>query len=1557
MLTCSEMKELFIVNLKRNIFYNKLINYLFLYLLGGFMKKIFSKVLLLILFAFCTFIYIGCAPENEDADANSKVEMVDLAKTYEGEVTDIDGNLLVPFDVAYSEVFENGNYKFNEEYVLVKVKNTFNDKYINNPKKYDEEFGLCGVKSIEKMYDVTNDNVVSGTWYKAKLKRNTDPVNAIKYLRSLSYVMVAELDYIYDVESVDDAVIYSESSTNSINDSTDVSWCNGKVHKNKLLKEQDYLKESDLQKAWKFLEDNGMEPGGLSSTVVAVIDTGVDYTHPDLKDNMWVNVNEIPGNGIDDDNNGYIDDVHGANVIANNGNADMKNTGNPMDDHGHGTHVAGIIGASNNEEGVVGIAYNAKIMAVKAGQTSGYFNQSDIAEAILYAYSMGAEVINMSFGGSACTMAVQDALQTAYTSSVLVASAGNDTAANEPLLGWDGKVIPNYPAALSYVVGVMSVGRNGYESSFTNFDSKEYNSLEYEVYAIGEKIMSTLPNGKYGKLSGTSMSAPVVSGTAALLRSYYSDRNMYPSKFIMAQLSSTSEEYAKCIHKVDHNMPMILNINDALTKLPKPDVNLYDRYFFDTESISSNNNGDGVVDAGETLNIGLILKNIWGMSKDTIVTVTDTNDLGGDDPYVEIINGTVNFNGVGTYQTKDNLIQDENYKYTGVENPVIVKIAKNCPNDYIVKLNIEIEYMNGLDEKDASKYSNTSTIEFSVRNGVEIKGKITEDMTFTNDNYYIIPDTLYIAEGATVTIEEGTKIQFWSADPEDVYATEGIAKIEVDGELIFNGTLENPIEIYPSDLMYKYEVNIMKNNGYIELNYVNITNPRIFADRASYCKFTDWIPDENDLEYNDTIYTKSVNNGVVESKGNSTHINIFKALKCVFDNINNTHHRTTLNGEFENCLFNKCSIEYQGNMKNCMFLALSNYVNEDQLSHLNINSIKETLNDSSSCKILYDEIKNKYYALVKANPYILDNFSKTIGGSLLMLETEEEYNKFVDMFFSVSYYLSQGLIGIYGDSDKWYDGTPLGNYINLPTNTNGWYYIKGFNENPGNVFFITNYVNSETSTDTYIEFPAEINGVDYKDTLTIDMLNDLYNEWLNSSEFIHPLDNSVIINNFNDSSSWIKIIGEESTNYNDKSVVLNNCYFGTTDEFLINQIIYDNDDNLNYSDIINNYATVAPSDTFPFIVDSYILDSNGERVTKVGNEEVTFVVEFNRNMDTTVPLRFRFGSFYPYADYEVVGEYVSPREWRGKYYLNTTIENGNMYFNIENGRAADDKGLELYTLPGRFKFEIDTTLAQAMIMQGEATDTGINLTWMQDDFDTLLGYNIYRSTEEDGLYTRLNDYVLSYDENTFFDDTVEPGVMYYYNFTVVKTDLTESTPSGKIVITSKDTMAPNIYHTPIALAYTNNNILVNATVIDNLQIDSVKLYYKSSNSSEWKFVMMNAVNNKYMGLITSDNITINGLDYYIEAYDGISYTYIGSKEDPYKIQIKEELSKSSYGDVDGDGSITVKDAQMLLMAINDLLNLNADEFVRADIDKNGKLEAFEALRILDYISGKINYIV
>ena len=262
-----------------------------------------------------------------------------------------------------------------------------------------------------------------------------------------------------------------------------------------------------------------------------------------------------------------------------------------------------------------------------------------------------------------------------------------------------------------------------------------------------------------------------------------------------------------------------------------------------------------------------------------------------------------------------------------------------------------------------------------------------------------------------------------------------------------------------------------------------------------------------------------------------------------------------------------------------------------------------------------------------------------------------------------------------------------------------------------------------------------------------------------------------------------------------------------------------------------------------------------------------------------------------------------------------------------------------------------------MIMQGEATQTGIQLTWMQDDFDTLLGYNVYRSDKEDGYYTRLNDYVLSVDENAFFDNTVEPGKIYYYNFTVVKTDLTESIPSGKIVIRSMDTMAPAIYHSPVRTAYTGSNLLISATITDNLQITGAKLYYRTVGATEWKSVTMNALNSKYTGLIASENLSVDGLEYYIEAFDGISYTYKGSAENAYVVTVKLAVDANSLGDVDGDGTITVKDAQMLLQAKNDLLNLTEEQFLRADIDGNGELAAVEAMKILDYVSGKITTIV
>ena len=188
------------------------------------------------------------------------------------------------------------------------------------------------------------------------------------------------------------------------------------------IPDQWHLDTAKIKDAWNYLESNNLPAGGDPSILVAVIDSGVDYDHPDLTANMWRNMQEVPGNGVDDDENGYVDDFHGASVIG----SSFSHSGDPADDNGHGTHVAGIIAASGaNAEGGVGVAFNARIMAIKAAQYTGVLTTTDIAEAIYYAVDNGADVINMSYGGYVRSVVEEDALALAFSSSA-GCGMGND---------------------------------------------------------------------------------------------------------------------------------------------------------------------------------------------------------------------------------------------------------------------------------------------------------------------------------------------------------------------------------------------------------------------------------------------------------------------------------------------------------------------------------------------------------------------------------------------------------------------------------------------------------------------------------------------------------------------------------------------------------------------------------------------------------------------------------------------------------------------------------------------------------------------------------------------------------------------------------------------------------------------------------------------------------------------------------------------------------------------------------------------------------------------------
>jgi subtilisin family serine protease len=272
---------------------------------------------------------------------------------------DENGAMKEPFDQVYPELVEKGEVEYDDESLLVKLAS---DRVTDGLKS-------AGVAALDCIVPMENYS-----WYEAKLVSGTDAQKALAQLRELKEVKLAEYNYQIKTAAIDQYQEFEEHLDLGKNQNHNKQW---------------HMHHCGIPDGFEEVKIGG----GSSSVVVAVIDTGVDYDHEDLSQNIWVNADEIPDNGIDDDKNGYVDDYYGVNIVAGKGNGD--------DDNGHGTHVAGIIAAQDNNLGTVGIAYNVKIMPIKAAMASGYLHQSDIAKAILYAYENGAEIINMSFGGTA----------------------------------------------------------------------------------------------------------------------------------------------------------------------------------------------------------------------------------------------------------------------------------------------------------------------------------------------------------------------------------------------------------------------------------------------------------------------------------------------------------------------------------------------------------------------------------------------------------------------------------------------------------------------------------------------------------------------------------------------------------------------------------------------------------------------------------------------------------------------------------------------------------------------------------------------------------------------------------------------------------------------------------------------------------------------------------------------------------------------------------------------------------------------------------------------------
>ena len=1097
----------------------------------------------------------------------------------------------------------------------------------------------------------------------------------------------------------------------------------------------------DVTGVWKDCFDPAKKEAPGKGTVVAVIDTGVDYTHKDLADNIWVNEGEIPGNGIDDDSNGYVDDVHGVDFVD--GDSD------PMDEHGHGTHVAGIIAMTPGNGGGVGVAYGAKIMCVRAGQANGSFASTDIAKAIKYAADNGADVINMSFGGTGRSYLVESALQDAFPSCVLVAAAGNDG-----LPTTDYPISPKediYPAGYKYVLGVMATDNNHHIASFSNWDYLEGQNCEYEMAAPGVNIYSTLPGNRYACWSGTSMATPNVAAAAAILRSKYTDKSKYNSRYIMGQLcSATTSSVGFIAPKGDFHSYPVLNIRDSLTNQAQPNLSLDEIYTLDYQDVSSVNNGDGIAQPGETIDMGIAVWNRWGAATDVTVKVDADSVAGIPNKYVEFINDEVKLSDVGTFASVNNGFTYTDEKLTGISNPIRFKIKEGTPNDIQITFNISITAKNGLDERDGNLYSSSASYTLTVQNGIALSGIINEDMTLTNDKLWILENNVLIPEGVTVTVEPGTRIQFWSADPNNKYGANSKVYLQVEGRFIAEGTEEQPIEMYIGK----------------EFENKTIT---ICQKTSSNDNISDGVLDDNfDESYISLKYATILNpGGYFANDRGYTGFYSTKIDRCKFIGNQKIYYAQYSAREISNTLFS--------NIK----------------SQISIN-------------------------------YNMGLNAKVIDGC-----------SFDNCYFGI-----------------------------FPTNSFSNNVILNF------------YSRFDNPIESMLFYGANVYENCYYSMKNNSILNSYY--LYNSYERIRTLE-----------AEFVDILYNTRTTYD-----ISGNYWGTTNPDLVKVQCLDADWDVSRNDLIQEpYLTLDDdmSDIYPFVTEAYLTDKDGNRIDKVsGAQTVKMHVKFNRDMASDIQPMVTYGGSEPYADFAVSGDWANAREWVSEFKIDPYIDLGTMYIRVKGAAAADDKWLVTGNDWGRFKFEITNSSAQSMSLTGEGQLGKNALSWMQDDYDTLAGYNIYRATKydadkkpEEQKFTKVNKSVLNADELSFVDENVKAGTDYYYYFTVVDTDLNESKASNVVSCCPLEGEPPVIVHTPVKTLTPDKAIAITADITDNVKVAGATLYYKNKSADSWKSVdMRNTTGSVYKATIAAYEVADDEILYYITATDGANVGYCGTAEEP-----------------------------------------------------------------------------
>ena len=439
---------------------------------------------------------------------------------------------------------------------------------------------------------------------------------------------------------------------------------------------------------------------GASSLAIAIVDSGLDFNHPDLSGKVWTNPGEIPANGVDDDNNGYVDDVHGWDFIS--GDND------PADSDGHGTQVAGIAAAAtNNGLGMAGVCWGCKIMPVRVMQ-AGVANYSDIAQGVLYAAQKGAKVINLSLGGYSSSDTLQAAVNVATNEygALVIAGTGNDNLDT-----------PFYPAALDGVLAVAGTDETDAKAALSNYG--EWVDLAAPAVAI----TTTFQGGDWGPVDGTSFAAPIVSGLAGLVRSLHPE---WSATLAGQQLIHTTDD-------IDSLNPAYagqlgsgrINAQKAITTNPAPLLTVSD--------LSVDGQPSGAIPTGRSVELVISLHNDWGDAGSVSGLLSTT------DGAVTVSKASANWSAIDSGQTVANST-----------DPFQISVAAGTYG-HSIPFNLKITA-----DGQVTNLAFSATTESAT---VVVGGTIISDTTWTNDRIYEA-NNIIVNPGVTLTIQAGVLVKF-----------------------------------------------------------------------------------------------------------------------------------------------------------------------------------------------------------------------------------------------------------------------------------------------------------------------------------------------------------------------------------------------------------------------------------------------------------------------------------------------------------------------------------------------------------------------------------------------------------------------------------------------------------------------------------------------------------------------------------------------------------------------------------------------------------------------------